>query len=176
MDKIYIFLIGAVVVGTIFLVSLLELLFTIRRRKVNARLRQKLQELKGNYTESINKMVLENDAKLEETEKKLEVVSENLSKEKGSLEEEYKRKISDITAKSKHSLELAQDKAKRLEMEAHQKADVYLEERKKEVEEELMNLVISVNKKVLPEGISYSAQKELVMKALHDVKDESIQN
>ena len=57
-----------------------------------------------------------------------------------------------------------------MQAEAELKAEEYLASRKAEVEQELMNLVMSVTKKVLPEGLNYDAQKELVMHALQDAK------
>jgi flagellar biosynthesis/type III secretory pathway protein FliH len=52
------------------------------------------------------------------------------------------------------------------------KAEEYLATRQKEVEADLMNLVMHVTKKVLPKGISYEAHKDLVVAALRDVKIE----
>lgn len=169
---VLVFSVGAAIVGTIFFVSLIELFVTVRRRKANEQLRQKLNELKSNYTESVNKLVLEGDNKVEEAEKKIDELNQAITKDKTILEKEYKEKIEEITEKNRHSLDIAKRKAKKLQEEARQKADDYLRERKKEVEDELMNLVISVSKRVLPEGISYDAHKELVMQALRDVKSE----
>lgn len=170
MREVLIFAVGASVVGTIFLVSLIELLFTIRRRKVHQDIEQKIKEMKTSYNESINKMVLEEEQKLEEADKQVEEMSQQLNTDKEQIEEEFKEKIDDIKSSSEKALANAKAKAKKLEQEAHLKAEEYLESRKKEVEEELMNLVLSVTKKVLPEGLTYEAHKELVMSALKDVR------
>lgn len=170
MREVLIFAVGASVVGTIFLVSLIELLFTIRRRKVHQDIEQKIKEMKTSYNESINKMVIEEEQKLEEADKQVEVMSQQLNTDKVQIEEDFKEKIDDIKSTSEKALATAKAKAKKLEQEAHLKAEEYLESRKKEVEEELMNLVLSVTKKVLPEGLTYEAHKELVMNALKDVR------
>ena len=44
--------------------------------------------------------------------------------------------------------------------------------RQKEVESDLMDLVMSVTKKVLPDSLTYDVQKQLVLDALRDVKSE----
>lgn len=163
----------ASLVGTVFFVSLIELILSIRRRKINVQLQAKIKELKSHYNDSVNSLVVTDGKALEETEKKLEEVSTTLTKEKEELEATYKEKIDGITASSQKSVESAKAKAKKLEEEAKQQADEYMDARRKEVENELMDLVLSVSKKVLPPGISYDAHKELVMQALRDVKAES---
>lgn len=173
MRELLFFAILACIAGIIFFVSLLELIFTTRRRKVNEELQAKLKELRATYNTSVNKMVLEDEAKIEEAEKQAELAAQKVEEEKKALEADYQAQIADITADSRKALDTAKAKAKKLEQEAHQKAEAYLAERQKEVEEELMNLVISVTKKVLPEGISYDAHKELVMQALRDVRIEN---
>jgi len=172
MREIAIFSLAAVVVGTIFLVSLLELLLSIRRRKVNQELQNQIKELKAQYNTSINELVLKDDAAITTTESQLQEATAALATEKEALEGEYKKKLADLTKSSKKSLDAAKERASHLKDEAEQQADDYLASRKQEVEEELMNLVIAVSKKVLPKGISYEAQKELVMEALRDVKAE----
>lgn len=170
MREIFLFAVGASIVGTVFFISLIELIFTIQRRKANAELEAKLQELKGTYTEQVNNLVMEEEEKIEEVEEEVKQVSEQLAKEKEVIESQYKTQIADITSDSKKSLEAAKQKAKRLEHEAKLKAEEYLSTRKQEVEEDLMNLVLSVTKKVLPEGLTYEVQKELVLAALKDVR------
>ena len=172
MREILLFATISALLGTVFLVSLLELILTIRRRKISEGLRQKVKELRATYNESVNKLVLDDDAKLAAIEEKLNTATATLTEEKANLEKSYQEKIDGITAKSEKALKQAQLKAKKLSEEAKEKADEYSKERRKEVEDELMNLVISVSKKVLPDGISYEAQKELVMQALNDVKTE----
>lgn len=170
MREILIFAVGASIVGTIFLVSLIELFFTVRRRKLNQDIQGKIKEMKASYNESINKMVLEEETKLSEVEKQVQTVNEQLETERTHITEEYTEKIDDIKSSSERALAAAKAKAKKLQEEAHLKAEEYLESRKKEVEQELMNLVLSVTKKVLPEGLTYDVQKELVMNALKDVR------
>ena len=86
------------------------------------------------------------------------------------LTAEHDAQIKALREKSHKALEKAEEKAHKLEHDAKQQAEEYLEKRKKEVEAELMDLVIKVTKKVLPEGLTYEAHKELVVQALRDVR------
>ena len=158
--------------GTIFLVALIELAFTVQRRKANNRLQHSYKEIKARFNQSINTIVLRDDAELEEAEKEVEEISTHVSEEKATIEKSFQDQIEELTKESNKALEAAKAKAKRLEQVAKIQADDYLRDRQKEVESELMNLVISVTKKVLPEGISYAGQKDLVMKALADIQTE----
>lgn len=169
MRGLIVFVVGAAVSGTFFCVSFIELLLTIRRRKAQAELDQHIKELKASYNEQLNRVVLEDEAKLEELEEKAtnEVSTDT---ERDILKTEYEAKLAEVTAKSNKAVDAAKAKAKKLEQEAKLQADEYLAERQQEVEEELMDLVLSVTKKVLPEGITYEGQKELVLQALRDVR------
>ena len=170
MRDILFFAIGASIVGTIFLVSLIELIFTIKRRKVMFALQNQLDDMKKQYNDSIGsinnteKEINENEAK------KIQDIKDKLEKEKADLEKEFDEKMRDITAKNLKTVNSAKALASRMKREAELQADEYLAKRKKEVEQELMKLVISVSKKVLPEGISYDTQKELVKRALEEVR------
>lgn len=164
------FITGAVLTGTIFLVSFLELLFTIRRRKVQDELQLKVKQMKETYNQSINKVVLEEDAKVEEAEKQLAATTTQAAEEKQRLETIYRQEVEEATHDSKAALEKARARAKKLEEEAKLQADEYLAGRKKQVEAELMDLVIHVTKKVMPHGLNYQLHKELVLDALRDIK------
>lgn len=168
--EILFFAVAASILGTVFLVSLIELIFTIRRRRVHRHIQEQIKAIRAQYNNSINQLVLEDESKIESTEKELAQATSQVQEEKIALEKNYKEKIDSITQKSKKALEAAKARAKKLEEEAELKADEYLQSRQKEVEEELMNLVIAVTKKVLPAGISYEIQKELVIQALKDLK------
>ena len=65
MREIFLFAVGASIVGTVFFISLIELIFTIQRRKANTELEEKLKELKTTYTEQVNNLVLEEEEKIE---------------------------------------------------------------------------------------------------------------
>ena len=172
MRELIAFFVIACIAGAILLVSVVELIFTVRRRKVQESLEQQLKELKAAYNESVNQLVLESDSKLTETEQQLEEASGQGEAIKEQLEKEHTAELEALKAKSKKALEKAEEKARQLEKEAKEQAGAYLEKRKKEVEEELMNLVITVVKKVLPAGLTYEAHKELVTQALRDIKSD----
>lgn len=170
MREILIYAAGASIAATVFLVALVELIFTRRRRKIDQEISEKMKALKASYNESVNKMVLEEESKLEEADERTEALNKQLEEERATLEKDFKTQLDDIQTHTQKEIAAAKAKAKKLHEEAQLKAEEYLESRKKEVEEELMNLVISVTKKVLPEGLAYDTQKELVMQALRDVK------
>lgn len=170
MREIFFFAIGATLAGTLFLVSVVELFFIIRRRKVREELEHKLQELKAGYNQSVNQLVMEEESKMEEADKQVEAAHHEVEEQKEELTKHYQEELKKVESESKEALEHAKAKAKKLEDEAKMKAEAYLETRKTEVEQELMNLVMNVTKKVLPEGLTYEVQKELVMHALQDAK------
>jgi F0F1-type ATP synthase membrane subunit b/b' len=172
MSHIFIFALGASIVGTIFLVSIIELLFTIKRRRGHAELERKIKELKLQYNESVNKLVIEDESKLEEAEEQVKTVNEQLAGATTEIKEEYEAKIDKLKSESEKALASAKARAKKLEEEAKMKADEYLATRQKEVEHDLVELVLTVAEKVLPEGLEYTVQRDLVLKALQVVKDE----
>jgi flagellar biosynthesis/type III secretory pathway protein FliH len=172
MRDILIFAIGASIVGTVFFVSLFELIFTIKRRRTHAELENRIKELKVQYNESVNKLVVEGESKLEETEKQVEVLEEQLDGATEEVTQKYESEIDKLKAQSEKELAAAKARAKKLEQEAKLKAEEYMATRQKEVEHDLMDLVMSVTKKVLPESLPYELQKQLVLEALRDVKAE----
>ena len=176
MQDILIFGIGAVLAGTVFLISLIELFFTVRRRKVNQQIADQIKALKVSYNQSVNQMVHEDENRLQDADKTLEELTSHSDGERKDIEAAYKAKIAQLEAKSEKALSRAEEHAHKMEDEARMKAEEYLEMRKKEVEAELMNLVLTVTKKVLPEGLDYTVQKELVMRALQDAKTNSVKD
>jgi len=169
-SALLIFIIASIITGTIFLVALFELIFTVKRRKVQDELQTKVHQLKTTYNESINKMVVEEDGKLEEAEKEVAAAADQAKIEKEHLEESYKEQLEEATHDSKAAMERAKARAHKLEEEARMKADEYVANRQQEVEEELMDLVMHVTKKVLPQGLTYEGHKDLVLSALRDIK------
>jgi flagellar biosynthesis/type III secretory pathway protein FliH len=172
MRGIFLFAVGASIVGIVFFVSLFELLFTVRRRKAHAALEAKIKELKTTYNESVNKLVIDGESKLEETEKQVEELSGQAESTKVQVTSEYEAKLAKLQEEADKEVAHAKARAKKLEAEAKLKAEEYLASRKDEVEHDLMDLVLSVTKKVLPESLEYTVQKELVLEALRDVKAE----
>jgi Skp family chaperone for outer membrane proteins len=175
MKDILFFAVGASLVGTIFLVSLIELIFTLRRRKVHNELESKLKEMKSTLNQTINQIVLDDEKKILESEKEVAEAKTNLEAERVALEREYQEKLKAITDHSREELSAARARAKRMQEQAELKAEEYLSDRKREVEKELMQIVLSVSRKVIPKGISYDAQRELVMRALRDLNIEKQQ-
>lgn len=169
MRELLVFFIIACLAAGVLLVSLVELAFTVRRRKAQENLQGQLKELRAAYNESVNKLVLEGDSQLIDTEQQLDELNGASDSVKEELSAEHSKELDALREKSRKALEKAEEKAHRLEAEAKESADAYMKQRRKEVEAELMDLVITVSKKVLPEGISYDAHKELVAQALKDV-------
>lgn len=161
---------GASLAATIFLVAALELIFTVRRRKLHEQLDSKVKEMKANYNQSVNQLVIEEEQKLQEADQQVETVTSKAEEEKSQIELEFTERMKKLEAETEKALAKAKEHAKKLEQEAKLKAEEYLESRKDEVEQELMNLVMSVTKKVLPQSLTYEIQKELVINALKEAK------
>jgi flagellar biosynthesis/type III secretory pathway protein FliH len=172
MRQIFIFAIGASIVGIVFFVSLIELIITIRRRKAHHALEARIKELKTTYNESVNHLLIEGEGKLEETEKQVTDISGKVEGEKAQITTEYEAKLEKLKEEADKEVAHAKARAKKMEEEAKLKAEEYLASRKDEVEHDLMDLVMSVTKKVLPESLDYQAHKELVLEALRDVRSE----
>lgn len=166
------FLVTAAFAGTVFGVSLLELIFTVRRRKQNEKLKEHWTNIRTTYNQTVNKLVLEEEAGIQEAEKLTQEATAQIEVTKQDVVAEYELKMKELDAKRTKQIEAAKARAKELEKEAKQKAEDYLASRKEEVEQDLMNLVISVTKKVIPESLSYEVQEELVLQALRTVQAE----
>jgi flagellar biosynthesis/type III secretory pathway protein FliH len=174
MHETLFFIITAYVSGTVLLLSLIELGLNVRRQRAERELQESIRKMKAHYNKSINDLVLTGDAKLEEVEKQVKEAGSTIIQEKSAIEQSYQEKIEAITKESDKALESAKARAKRLEQGAKEQADDYAQKRQKEVEAELMDLVIAVTRKVLPEGLTYDIQKELVMHALRDVQAQKV--
>lgn len=172
MRTIFIFAVGASIIGIVFFVALIELLMTVRRRKAYAEMESKIKELRATYNESVNKLVVEGDTKIVESEKQVTEVLGQVEGTKQAIAGEYEAKLEKLRQDADKEVAHAKAHAKKLEAEAKLKAEEYLASRKDEVEHDLMDLVLSVTKKVLPESLEYSVQKQLVLEALRDVKQE----
>ncbi|CAN5129775.1 hypothetical protein BH11PAT4_BH11PAT4_1180 [soil metagenome] len=170
MRELILFAAGASIAATIFLVAALELVFTIRRRKLHEQLDAKVKEMKSNYNQSVNQLVMEEEQKLQEADQHVETVTTKAEEDKQSIESDFKARMEKLEEETQKALDKAKEHAKKLEAEAKLKAEEYLESRKDEVEQELMNLVMSVTKKVLPQSLTYDIQKQLVINALKDAK------
>ena len=173
MREIVIFASIASLAATIFLVALFELIFSVRRRKVMLAVELKVKEMKQSYTEQTNTLMQEQELKLQEAELKAETALQEAETVKSSSASELKERMSKLRATAAKEVDRAKEHAKAMEQEAERKADEYLESRKEEVEQELLSLVMSVTRKVIPTGISYDVHKELVMRALQDAKTET---
>lgn len=169
MSPLIFFALGAGISGTILIMSGFELFFTIKRRKHMQALETQLATLKTGVTEQMNKLTLERDQMAVDQAAAEAEMEKQLKEEKKMLETKFEEKLEKAKAKGGVALAEARKEARELEKHAEDQAEAYLEKRKAEVEEELVDLVVDVSKRVLPKGISYQAQKELVMQALRDL-------
>ena len=169
---ILIFITIAVIAATVFAVSLLELFLTSRRLRIEAGLRRQISDLKSQYNLNLNRIVLEDDAKLSEVDKQIAILSEHSQSEETPAASLAETSAQTELEQSRKELERAKQRAKKSDEIAHQKADDYFKTRQAEVENELMDLVIDVTKRVLPEGLTYEVHKELVLQALQQVRSE----
>ena len=170
--SLLIFAIGASLSGAVFFVALIELLFTVRRRKINTQLEEQLHALKAGYNEQINTLVISDDAKITEVETQVDSITSQAQAEKDALTAAHAAEVEELNKNAKEALAKAKEKAKKLEEEAKSQADDYLKNRQQEVEEDLMDLVMHVTKKVLPGNLTYDLHKELVLEALRDLRAE----
>jgi flagellar biosynthesis/type III secretory pathway protein FliH len=170
MREILLFAAGASLAATIFLVAVLELIFTIKRRKLHEQLDAKVKEMKASYNQQVNQLVMEEEQKLQAADEHVETVTTQAEEEKKQVETEFTQRMQKLEEETEKALAKAKEHAKKMEQEAKLKAEEYLESRKDEVEQELMNLVMSVTKKVLPQSLTYEIQKELVIAALKEAK------
>ena len=169
MNTLLFFLVCATLAATIFLLALIELAFTVRRRKTERQLRDQLHAIKTSYNESINRVVLETDAK-QETKTDTGDTATAQKAQAAKTEATHKEQIELALHSQDQALAKAKARAKLLESQAKVAADEYLAARQKEVESELMDLVMHVTKKVLPETLTYEIHKELVLQALREVQ------
>jgi flagellar biosynthesis/type III secretory pathway protein FliH len=172
MRELLYFALAASILGAVFIVSLIELILTIRRRKVQEELEEQVRKLRTHYKTSDNNLVLDDEQTNQDTQKQLETITARSSAELDQEKKDYQTQLQNLQDTTGKELASAQARAKKLEKEARMKADEYLASRQNEVEQQLMNLVMAVTKKVLPSGITYDMQKSLVMQALQDVKAE----
>lgn len=169
---ILIFITIAVVAATVFAVSLLELFLTSRRLRIEAGLRRQISDLKSEYNLSLNRIILEDDAKLSEVETQIAALSEQDQNKPNPEVAAAESSAQAELEQSRKELERAKQRAKKSDEIARQKADDYFKTRQAEVENVLMDLVIDVTKKVLPDGLTYEVHKELVLQALQQVRSE----
>ncbi len=106
--------IGASCIGIVFFVSLSELFFTIRRRKAHAALETRI---KGNQNylqrNQVNKLVLEDEGKILETEKHLQELSGQVEGSKTQVVTEYEEKIKKLQEESEKEIASAKARAKK---------------------------------------------------------------
>jgi flagellar biosynthesis/type III secretory pathway protein FliH len=165
-----VFAIGASIAGAIFLVSLVELILTVRRRKIKESLEKKLADLKAAYNMSVSQLTLEKSTESEKLSQIEQQLTEKFTAEKTELEKDLHSKVSEVEKKANQALNRAKEKAKALQAEAQLKAEEYLEKRRDEVEDDLQELVLSITKRVLPEGLTYEVHRDLIAAALKEAK------
>jgi flagellar biosynthesis/type III secretory pathway protein FliH len=170
MRELLFFLIGASIAGSIFLVSLVELVFTVRRRRIEEALSIQMDELKNRYSSTLEQVTTTEEAKVVEAEKAVDAVRGQVADERKNLETAHAEELAKVKEVAEKELSAAKTKAKNLEQKAKLQAEEYLATRQREVEEDLMNLVLDVTKRVLPESLTYEIQRDLVLQALREVK------
>ena len=170
MKELLFFGIGASVAGGIFVVALVELLFSRKRKKVEHEIKEQIDGLKESYSTTLGQVTTQDAEKLSAARKEVDAIKSSLGKEKEDLEAKYKAELDEALADSQKELESAKAKAKKLQEQAKLQADEYMASRTKEVEDELVGLVLDVTKRVLPGTLTYEIHKELVLQALRDVR------
>jgi flagellar biosynthesis/type III secretory pathway protein FliH len=169
-QSLLIFVAIAALAGAVFGIAFIELIFTSRRRKADTELHWQIKDLKAAYTAEINRLVVEETDELDEMDDKLASVSTADTAAQEALVTGYQEQLAKLDKESREALARAKAKARKLELEAKESADDYLTERKKEVEADLMDLVLHVTRQVLPATLTYDVQKQLVLEALREIE------
>jgi flagellar biosynthesis/type III secretory pathway protein FliH len=173
-QEIYVFIAISSIAATIFTVALIELFFAVRRRKVHEAIQEHVRSMKKEYTESINRTVLDGEEQIIATETSKAELLQVKETEKAQLTQSFEIRMQELENQKEAELARAKAKAKKLEEEAQQKAEEYLADRKAEVERELVGLVMQVSKKVLHTDLTYELHRDAVMQALRDAKLERV--
>lgn len=174
MSGIVIFSFGSTIILTIFLVTLIEFILShTRKEHTEETIKVDEDALKKEHEKAISDLKKDYEEKLKAatTEEKKEDKKED-SSEKETLVKKYEEKIAELSTGNSKALEKAKEKIKTMEDAAKVEIEEYMKNREEEVEDQLMDLVLSVTKKVLPAGLPYEIQKDLVLKSLQEVRSE----
>ena len=155
---------------TIFYIIILVVYFARRSKSHEKELvhfletaKQKLEEHKQiTYQEANQKVV-----KAMEVVKKVELAAQNFESQ---AQEEYNNIIEEAKSEKKEVIDSAKEEIRELFDQAQEDLKIYQEERQLEIEKNLVKLVVSVSEKVTEISLSEKMQKDLVYKALDEIK------
>lgn len=140
---------------------------------------KKLQKIAENKLGEIRERYLAQNAERKAREKK------EIDKLKGivqDLEDKHRQILKEKNAQSTKKevradladdiLKKAKERAQEIENVANEEAQKYLEEQRQEVQTKMVDLVMSVSKKVLTKNLSYEDHQDMIEKALLSVEGE----
>lgn len=90
--------------------------------------------------------------------------------------EEYNQIISQAKEEKKAILEQAKKEVEEVFLEAEEELEDYRQQRYKEIEKNLVKMVVSVSEKVVESNLSLEQHKQLIYKALEEVKSNKARN
>lgn len=173
MSEVLIFSLGTTVILTIFLVTLIEFVLSHGRKGESEKEETDHEKIEEEHKKELADLKKKYETKLKEAEKAATDAPLDVSKaEEDDMAKKYEAQIAEMTSSNEKELEKAKEKIKKMEADAKIEVEEYMNARESEVEDQLMELVLSVTKRVLPDGLTYEIQKELVSSALQEARSE----
>jgi len=159
-------------VTTIVYIGLLFYFFWRRNRKQEEQLNAFLKEAKEKlelHRKEAKVQASGKVAKAFELIKRLQGVAEDLE---GQVQTEYEKVLEEAQVQKKDIIAEARRQAKDILEGADGELVQYKEERKREIEKNLVKLVMSVTEKVVGRGLTREDQIDLIREAVEEVKKE----
>lgn len=157
---------------TVFYILLLIVYFWRRSRKHENELKGFLSTAKKQLDEHKKHVHTEAQTRIEAAMhiiKKLQKLAENLENQS---EKEYNQIVDDAKAKAKVVIDEAHEKAKNIMSHADDDLEDYRQQRRQEVEADMVKLVISVTEKVLGQGLHYQDHVQIIHQAMEEIKQQ----
>ncbi len=159
-------------ITTVVYIAVLFLFFYRRHKRQDEQLTQFLEDAKkqlAQHKEQAHTQANHKVIKAFELIKRLQQVAEDLE---GQAKQEYDQIIEDAKTEKKEIIEDARKKAQEILMSSEDELEQYKEERRREIEKNLVKLVMSVTEKVVERSLTYEDHVELIHEALEEVKQQ----
>ncbi len=157
------------IVITVICLIALGLYFNYREKKLTKMADLKFLEIREKYLVQIAQRKAKERAEIDKIRNIL-IKLENKHKKLVSLRPSSPP--TDALREAEEIVRRTEKRAKQIEQEAQEKADKFLAEQKTEVENKMVDLVMSVTAKVVSKSLSYEDHKELINQALQEIEGE----
>jgi F0F1-type ATP synthase membrane subunit b/b' len=148
---------------------LMVMYFNHREKKLQDIAVNKLKESKISY---LRQLAFRKVKEKQEIEKLKGIVKKLEEKHRELLLEQKSQAKKSFEAEREEIIKKAQLRAAKIEQEAREEADNFVEEQKKEVQAKMVDLVMGVTKKLLTKSLKYKDHLELIEEALQDMEGE----